>query len=625
MEKSIKRNEFFFSLPTEQIRPFLINRERFVLLETQKADQENYLSYLFYNPISIITCFELDKVLESLQRIEEFLNQGYWAAGFFSYEMGYAWEEFKTKRRFSFPLMWIGIFNPPIIFDHRQGKFLNQLSRAFLLDKSPRPYKYKISDLRLNENLARYIKNIKCIKDNIAKGLTYQVNYTIKCKFRFKGASLGLYKDLRDTQPVAYSAFIKDRNFEVLSFSPELFFRKKERLITVRPMKGTISRGRTNAEDRLQVKRLKSSLKDRSENVMIVDLLRNDLGRISDTGSVKTVKLYNVEKYKTLFQMTSTIQARLKKDISLCELFRSLFPSGSVTGAPKIKTTEIIKELENQERRVYTGATGFIAPNKDAVFNVAIRTLLLKGDSGEMGIGSGIVYDSDPEKEYMECRLKALFFTQKKNEFQLIETIRWSKRNGFFLINYHLQRLRSSAEYFNFTFNEERIKQELRKLTKGLDPGFDYRVRLLLHSQGKVSLTYQRLKKEKKIYIPRVAFAGRKIDSQNFFFYHKTTERQIYDQEYKKARKKSFFEVIFENENGHITEGAISNIFIRKGKMFYTPPLSCGLLNGVYRRYFIERNAKFVKEKILTRQDLFQADAVYLTNSVRGIRQVRLF
>ncbi len=624
MERLIKRNELFSPLPLEQIQPSLLNKDRFVILETQRVDRENYLSYLFFNPVTTITCFDLDTVSQSFSKLEAFLDKGYWAAGFFSYELGYGWENFKVKRRFSFPLIWLGIFDRPLIFNHLKGKFLNPLPDSSPANKIIPPPNYQIKEIRLNKKLPAYVRDIRRIKDYIAQGSTYQVNYTIKCKFKFQGSSLRLYRNLRDTQPVAYAAFIRDRQFNLLSFSPELFFRKKGRLIKVRPMKGTISRGRTGKEDRFQMKALRASRKDRSENVMIVDLLRNDLGRISETGSVRTVRLYTVERYKTLFQMTSTIQARLKNGLSIYELFRSIFPSGSVTGAPKIRTMQIISELEKQERGVYTGAIGFFKPDRDAVFNVAIRTLLLRDKSSEMGIGSGIVYDSDAKKEYEECNLKARFFTRKRKEFQLIETMRWSKRTGFFLLPYHLERLRSSAAYFNFSFNEERIIQGLKGMSRRLSPGFAYRIRLLLFPEGGISLRYQRIKENQKRYPLRITFARRIINSQDVFPYHKTTNRQFYDREYQKAKRKGFYEVIFENERDEITEGAISNLFIRKGRTYYTPPIGCGLLNGVYRRYFIEKKAALVKQKVLRRCDLYQADAIYLTNAVRGITQVKL-
>ena len=408
MKRLIKQSDRFLSFPLERIWPILLNQQRFVLLETQRFDQDNFLTHLFLNPQHLITCFSLNKIHESFKQLEKFLDQGYWAAGFFSYEMGYGFEKFDTNKRFSFPLIWLGIFKQPIIFDHRKQGSLDCLPCSKRI--SP-PLPYKLRGIRLSQNQNDYVRNIKRIKDFIASGLTYQVNYTIKCGFRFQGSIFSLYNNLRNKQAVSYGALINDPGFSLLSFSPELFFRKQGDSITVRPMKGTIARGRNKQGDRKQANKLRTSLKDKAENLMIVDLLRNDLGRISETGSVRVRQLYTVEDYRTLFQMTSTIQAKLKQGISMYKLFESIFPSGSVTGAPKIKTMELIRQLENQERKVYTGALGYFSPNKDAVFNVAIRTLLLEGKYGEMGIGSGIVYDSDPVKEYKECKLKARFFS----------------------------------------------------------------------------------------------------------------------------------------------------------------------------------------------------------------------
>ncbi|MFC1658387.1 aminodeoxychorismate synthase component I [Candidatus Omnitrophota bacterium] len=626
MEKLITGSECCVPLPLEPIQSIISSYDRSVLLETQRFDSENYLSYLFFQPVKLITCFGLDGIERCFQQLEKFLDMGYWAAGFFSYEMGYAWEDFKAIKKSAFPLIWLGIFNTPLIFDHLKGEFLSAPSGIKKgIKQNTQGLKYRISKVTLNEELPGYIRNILRIKDYIARGLTYQVNYTMKCRFKFQGSSLALYKDLRQTQPVAYSSFIRDRRFSLLSFSPELFFRKDGGSIRVRPMKGTICRGRTEAEDGIRARALKASQKDRSENVMIVDLLRNDLGRISRAGGVKTLNLYSVEKYKTLFQMTSTIQAKLQGSPSLYEIFRSIFPSGSVTGAPKIKTMEIIRKLEREERRVYTGAIGLFKPNRDAVFNVAIRTILLKGESGEMGIGSGIVYDSDPENEYDECRLKARFFTQKKNDFQLIETMRWSKRNGFFLLSEHLARLESSAGYFHFSFDRNMFKEQLKKAAGNLDAAFVYKVRLLLFPSGKLRIGYRRMQRKQKKAIPLVGFAEKKTNSEDTALYHKTTNRMLYDLEYRKARARGFYDVLFENQHGEVTEGAISNIFIRKGNVFYTPPVSCGLLKGVYRQYLIKTRSPAVRERVLRRSDLYQADAVYLTNAVRGMTRVRLF
>jgi para-aminobenzoate synthetase/4-amino-4-deoxychorismate lyase len=353
---------------------------------------------LFENPAYIIECHKLSEVKDALVQMEKALARGFYLAGFLSYEAGYAFEKvLRDSKTYEFPLICFGAYSsffPPETIPASEPK-------------KPR------SAPNLTKN--KYLSNIKKIKTRLAAGDSYQVNFTFKLKFDFRGNPLALYQKLKTRQSTLHSAFIETDKFSILSLSPELFFKKRGNKIKVRPMKGTIRPGKGRAEI------LKNDLKNRSENVMIVDLLRNDLGRIAKTGTVKTTKLFEIEKYETLYQMTSTVEADVPEGIKLHDLFRNIFPSGSVTGAPKIRTMQIIRELEKEERKIYTGSIGFITPQKDMVFNVAIRTLLLSTSDpersrgghrtfdGEMGVGSGITYGSDPEAEYQECLLKAKF------------------------------------------------------------------------------------------------------------------------------------------------------------------------------------------------------------------------
>jgi para-aminobenzoate synthetase / 4-amino-4-deoxychorismate lyase len=405
------------SLPFKNTFSFLADKEPFALLETTRCDPENFFSYLFWEPDGKIETNSYSDLPVFFNQIESLLDAGYYLTGFFSYEAG---NSFNVGGGFirpagrinatpTIPLARFYLFRKPLIFNHQSGLFTG----GSLPKGSKFPESYTLKKPRLNVNFAEYQKNIKRIKKLIAAGDTYQVNYTLKCKFDFSGSSFGLYRDLRERQTVAYSAFIKDRDFSLLSFSPELFFRKSGRKIIVRPMKGTISRKKDACRDKRQIQLLEQSPKERSENVMIVDLLRSDLGRVSEVGTVRTDSLFDIEEYETLFQMTSTVSGVLKENLSFKNLFEAIFPSGSVTGAPKIRTMEIIRELEKEERGVYTGAVGVFFPNRDAVFNVAIRTLLITGKEGEMGIGGGITFDSDTRREYDECKLKALFLTEK--------------------------------------------------------------------------------------------------------------------------------------------------------------------------------------------------------------------
>ena len=590
-----------------------------IFLETNKFDKENQQSYLFTHPLSIIACYEIEEIEETFARMEEALKGGFYLAGFISYETGFAFEKvFKPKKRYTFPLIWFGVFKKP-----RTGRSLTRRGGSA-------PNKYTFDNLRLNISQKDYLDSIRKIKKLIERGETYQVNYTLKYKFNFSGSPYALYATLKNNQSVSYSAFIKGQNFTLLSFSPELFFRKNGQEIKVKPMKGTIERGRILEKDNKNAQDLKDDPKSQAENIMIVDLLRNDLGKISETGSVKVDKLFEIEKYETLFQMTSTIKGKVDRDIKLYELFKALFPSGSVTGAPKIRTMQLIDELEKEERKIYTGSIGFITPEKDAVFNVAIRTVLLENGKaprqargkGEMGIGSGIVYDSNPEKEFEECKLKANFLTQPTPEFQLIETLLWTPKKGYFLLEEHLRRLRKSAEYFDFLCDQEHLREKLNKEKVKFKPNANHRIRLLLFKDGRIKITSSKL--EKNLNQNYIAFSNQKISSRNIFLYHKTTNRKLYNEEYQKYQKLGYFDVIFQNEKGEITEGAISNIFIKKNGIYYTPPVECGLLDGVYRRYFMSRNGKKVREKILYKEDLLAADEIYLTNAVRGMVKVNL-
>jgi para-aminobenzoate synthetase/4-amino-4-deoxychorismate lyase len=390
-------------------------------------------------------------------------------------------------------------------------------------------------------------------------------------------------------------------------------------------MKGTFKRGKDIKEDQKNILKLKSSLKDRSENLMIVDLLRNDFGRISEAGSVKTQELFKVEKYETLLQMISIIKAKLKKDISLNQLLKSVFPCGSVTGAPKIRAMQIIRDLEKEPRGIYTGSIGYLTPNKNAVFNVAIRTLVLDAakKKAEMGIGSGIVYDSEAENEFQECLLKADFTKKTFSGFKLIETLLVKKNKKVYLLGYHLKRLNNSLKYFDFCYNEGVIKDKLQRYLKKLDNSKIYKLRLLHSKNGSLIIRHSPLEKNPAKNL-KVAISKKRVNSSEVFLYHKTTNRALYDAEYKKAVNKGLAEIIFLNEYDQVTEGAISNIIIKKKNYYYTPPISCGLLNGVYRQYLINKNNFFLEEKIIYKKDLLKADKVFICNSLRGLREVKL-
>ncbi len=587
--------------------------KNFVFLETSRRDKRNKVSYLFKNPLKIISCDSPDQIRPLIEKIESWLKKGYFAAGFISYEAGFGLEDaLKGKKGQGFPLLWFGIFKDIETFDHSRFQFDDDISRDM----------YDIGDVEMEISKKEYIGSIKRIKAYIEKGDTYQVNHTFKLDFSFTGSIPDFYLCLRSKQSVSYSALIKIDEKYILSFSPELFFKKEKGIIQVKPMKGTIGRGRLLNEDKQNAKTLHLCPKNRSENIMIVDLLRNDLSRISKKDSVGTRKLFSIEKYESLFQMTSTVEGKVRKGVSLYELFKATFPSGSVTGAPKISSMKIIDKLEKSPRKIYTGSIGFLAPDGDSVFNVAIRTLLIDKSKkkGEMGIGSGIVYDSDPKNEYDECVLKAKFLTEKIKDFSLIETLLWEPDKGYPLLKFHLDRLCGSAKYFNYKYSKRAVTAFLNKLSKDFD-NKRYRARLLLGKSGEVSASYEILGKDDS---PRIiTFSSKRTDSADRFLFYKTTNRKFYDQEHKKYKKQGFFDVIFCNEKNEVTEGAIYNIFIKKGNKYYTPPVECGLLDGVYKRYIVAKKILNVEEKILWPDDIKTADKVILTNAVRGMVPVQ--
>ena len=511
------------------------------------------------------------------------------------------------------PLAWFGVYRTPLIFNHEEGMFEGE--QPIIPAVKEEHFLLKHCSLKISE--PEYSKAIEHIKTYIAAGDTYQVNFTDRYTFDFEGSPAACFTALREKQKVAYGSFINADGKNILSFSPELFFTLHEGTIIAKPMKGTARRGRYLAEDESVRRWLRYDEKNRSENLMIVDLLRNDIGRIAETGSVAVKEMFTVEKYETLFQMTSTIEGMPQNNLSFYELFKSLFPSGSVTGAPKIRTMQIIRELENEPRGVYTGAIGYIAPTKDAMFNVAIRTLVIDGTKGEMGIGSGIVFDSDAQQEYEECALKAEFLTQPQEKFHLIESILWNGSYQF--LPMHMERLRDSAAYFGFAFDSEDTFRKLTTNQHQLSKAFAYKVRLLLESTGVVTIENQQLSSDPssgKVYLSSLP-----TSSRDKFLFHKTTRRQLYEAEHAKALQQGYDDVIFCNEKNEITEGAVNNVFIEHEGKLCTPPFTCGLLPGVYRRHILE-NTPGAYERVLFVRDLREANIVFICNSVRGMRKV---
>ncbi|MCC6569195.1 MAG: aminodeoxychorismate synthase component I, partial [Anaerolineales bacterium] len=462
---------------------------------------------------------------------------------------------------------------------------------------------------------ATYNSAIEQIKNYIADGRTYQVNYTMRLQTDFDTDAWSFFLHLAQSQN-NHAAYVDTGRFVIASASPELFFQLDGETLTCRPMKGTTHRGRTTLEDVGQAEWLKDSEKNRAENVMIVDMIRNDLGRIAKTGSVHVPELFATEKYPTLWQMTSTVQA--KTDVPLTRIFSALFPCASITGAPKVSTMRIISELETTPRKIYTGSIGYIAPNRKAKFNVAIRTALIDREThtAEYGVGGGIVWDSESGDEYEEALLKARVLTESPPQFSLIETMLWTPDEGFFLRDKHIARLLDSAEYFGFSISKENVERVLNEFAA--DFTSPQRVRLLLDKHDNIEIEhtlFQSIDKPLRVYL-----ANKPINSNDIFLFHKTTHRAVYEN-----AKRDFpdsDDVLLFNENGELTEFTIGNLVVEMDGKLYTPPISCGLLAGTFREFLIETGQ--VEERVIRVDELEKCEKMFFVNSVRMWQRVEI-
>jgi para-aminobenzoate synthetase/4-amino-4-deoxychorismate lyase len=565
--------------------------------------QAGKLLLRFDSPIEILTATQLSEVLPLLKAAEAASKSGHWVALMLCYEAAPVFDSaLKTRSPGELPLAWAAVFDHPSQ-DHTNN------------DCAP----YKAGQWTPRVTREEFGNAIARIRDLIACGDTYQVNYTFPMTAKFSGDSRSWFRNLSQAQGATYCAYFDLGRFKVLSLSPELFFELKGRTILTRPMKGTIKRGRWPEEDKYLAGRLEQSAKDRAENVMIVDLLRNDLGRVSVNGSVNVSHLFEIERYETLWQMTSTIEATLRDDLSLPELMRGLFPCGSITGAPKVRTMEIIRELEPYPRGIYTGTLGFLRPGGDATFNVAIRTVVIDSELGEatFGVGGGITYDSTAESEYEECLVKSSFLNTAPIEFQLLESL--LLENGeWFLLERHLERMRATADYFGFRFDETEVSSELYRISSNRSRG-RWKVRLLSAKDGSCNAEAVELRTPFEEPL-RVGLAAEPVDTNDRFLFHKTTNRAVYEKAL--ASRGDCDDVILWSEKGEVTESTIANVVVVIGDDYFTPPQASGLLAGTFREELLA-NGK-IRERVIYRDELKQAREIYLINSVQGWRKISL-
>lgn len=453
----------------------------------------------------------------------------------------------------------------------------------------------------------------------ITEGECYQINLTFPLDFRIYGHPLALYARLRERQPVRYGAYIVTPEETLLSFSPELFFERSGERVLTRPMKGTAPRGATPEDDEAQRMALLASEKERAENIMIVDLLRNDLGRLAAPGKVQVESLCEAEAYPSLWQVVSSVSADLP-NARLHDLFRALFPCGSITGAPKIRAMQRIADLETTPRGLYSGALGWVAPGGDCRFNVAIRTLQVTPDGrASLGVGSGIVIDSDPGREYAECLLKSRFLTGFDPGFELIETMRLES-GKYSLLTLHLERLAASARALGFACDVPALAVALAEISSACAAGI-HRVRLSLAHDGHYRIDLAKLTDDGQPW--QVVLADERLDADDYLLRHKTSARSLYDRALARlADHPGVFDALFLNTRDEVCEGARSNVFVERGGILLTPPLCCGLLPGVMRRHLLESGR--ARESVLTLDDLLGAPAIHMANALRGLIPVSL-
>ena len=558
----------------------------------------------FENPVDVLASREPASAFEVLVEVERRVREeGLFGAGFLTYEAAGSFDPaYRTRPGGMLPPVCFGLFR-----------------EARPVRRPARPGTHSVQVWRMAEPRHDYIRKVAAIKDRIRAGDTYQINYTTRQVAEGVGDPHALFDRIAADAP--YAALVDGDDYAIVCASPELFFRLDGTRVRCQPMKGTARRGMTLAEDRELSAWLKRSRKNRAENVMIADMVRNDLGRVATPGSVKASELFAVTRHLTVWQMTSTVEART--DAPVADVFRALFPSASVTGAPKVSSMRIIDSLERYPREIYTGAIGYLTPQRQAQFNVAIRTAVVDKRTGSAfyGVGSGIVADSDAAEEYTECLTKAKILTSPAHgtDFCLLETMLWTPDKGVFLLDLHLNRIADSAEYFGFTFHRDAARQALESLAGTLD-GRRFRIRLLQPRDGAHTLEHKAIGKSAHTEPPVIGLAAQPIDPDNPFLYHKTTRRDVYERAL--ASAPACDDVLLWNPDGYLTETSIANIVVDIDGERYTPPVSCGLLGGTYRQWLLERGE--VRERKIHVDELPRICGLSLVNSVRGEIPARL-
>ena len=571
------------------------------------------------DPRSVKVARALDEVIPLLRDAEMAQKRGAWVALAISYDAAPAFDRaLDVHRDAGFPLVWCGIFDAAeSAAAARRGDSESHLASGFA--SSRLRGRFEISPFEPALAAGEYLRALEAIKDYIAAGDTYQVNYTFPLRGRVSGDLFACFDTVARSQGAGYSAYLDIGSHRLLSFSPELFFRRDGRILTTKPMKGTARRGRWLAEDDVRADRLAVSAKDRAENVMIVDLLRNDLGRIAEVGSVEVPALFAVECFNRVLQMTSTVTATQRGDADLVDVLSALFPCGSVTGAPKIRSMQIIRELEPHPRGIYTGAIGLLSPGGDVAFNVAIRTLSVEAATGRatLGVGGGITWESTVTGEYEESLLKAAFLTERWPEFSLLETLALID-GAYVLLERHVARAAASAKYFGFRFSDGEVRKALGGVAEAHSSG-KWRVRLLIDPAGNAQAEAELLTPNREQPLS-VRLHPHPIDDADPLLYHKISARGRYDAAL--AECQPCDDVVFVNTRGEVTESSIANIVVPSEGKNWTPPREAGLLAGTFREELLARGE--LLERSITVEELERVRGFWLVNSVRGWMRARL-
>ena len=603
-----------------------------ILLDDVSSSVKNPRSRLYESNIGFMEVYEPNEIEKSLELIQRRLENGIHAVCCFSYNLGLAFQGLPLKA---------SLLNSPLIraWFFKEYKKLSAVevnewieSRLDVERTQQVEIDGGIVDVKFEIDQKTFCENIDSIHSQIREGETYQVNYTFNVTGKTYGSTVGLYKRLRQRQHCRYGALICWEGKRILSFSPELFLSKTGTNILTKPMKGTLSSREYSAQD------LKNDKKNCAENVMIVDLLRNDLSRISKVGSVKTPQLFEVENVGDILQMTSSVTSEISPDITITELLRATFPCGSITGAPKKSTMGIISELEHSGRGIYCGSLGWFdaiaSGNKsfaDFTLNVAIRTLEIDSKNNfSFGVGSGVTIDSDSQTEWNECLLKSDFFVKLPSAVGVFESM-LLKDNIVLRQEAHFNRLSKSAENLGIPYNLDEIEflvQEYICNTKDLKIGL-WKIRVALSASGELNIKHGKLEDiiENSVVFWANDLIGKTAgvtNSNDPLLRHKTNLRASYDLAYTEAEKNGGFDAIFVNEKNEVTEGGRSNFFMKKKGVMLTPPLECGLLPGIMRAELLNSGGILFREEVIKKSDVNAGAEIYLCNALRGLFKVRL-